>query len=98
MNYKKSEILVDFSQDIIEAKEGDCGCINEAAETPMQHYFKTKEEALKDGKKMNLKGFHVHKTEDGKTLYMPGLNHEAFMKRHNEITQSEKGAWKKAQK
>ena len=47
---------------------------------------------------MNLKGFHVHKTEDGKTLYMAGPNHEAFMKRHNEITQSEKGAWKKAQK
>lgn len=76
----------------------DCGCINEATETSTQYYFKTKEEALEDAKKMNLKGFHVHKTEDGKTLYMAGPNHEAFMKRHNEITQSEKGAWKKAQK
>ena len=69
----------------------DCGCINEAAETPTQHYFETKEEALKDAEKMNLEGFHTHKTEDGKTLYMAGPNHEVFMKRHNEIVQSEKG-------
>ena len=46
---------------------------------------KTKEEALEDAKKLGLKGIHTHKTEDGKTLYMAGPSHEAFMKRHNEI-------------
>ena len=51
----------------------------------MKHYFKTKEEAEKDAEKMGLKGIHTHKTDDGKTLYMAGPNHEAFMKRHNEI-------------
>ena len=51
----------------------------------MKHYFETKEEAEKDAKKMGLKGIHTHKTDDGKTLYMAGPNHEAFMKRHNEI-------------
>ena len=50
-----------------------------------KHYFKTKEEAEKDAEKMGLKGIHTHKTDDGKTLYMAGPNHEAFMKRHNEI-------------
>jgi hypothetical protein len=50
-----------------------------------KHYFETKEEAEKDSEKMALKGIHTHKTDDGKTLYMAGPNHEAFMKRHNEI-------------
>ena len=51
----------------------------------MQHYFETKEEALKDAEKLGLKGFHSHKTEDGKTLYMAGPSHEAFIKRHDEV-------------
>ena len=51
----------------------------------MQHYFKTKDEALKDAKKLGLKGFHSHETKDGKTLYMAGPSHEAFMKRHDEV-------------
>ena len=51
----------------------------------MKHYFETKEEAEKDAEKMGLKGIHTHKTDDGKTLYMAGPNHEAFMKRHDEI-------------
>ena len=51
----------------------------------MQHYFKTKEEALKDAEKLGLKGFHSHKTEDGKTLYMAGPSHEAFIKRHDQV-------------
>jgi hypothetical protein len=50
-----------------------------------KHYFKTKEEALKDAKKMGLKGIHPHETKDGKTLYMAGPDHETFMKRHEEI-------------
>ena len=49
------------------------------------HYFETKEEAMKDAEKMGLKGIHTHKTEDGETLYMAGPSHEAFMKRHKEI-------------
>ena len=44
----------------------------QAAPDVMQHYFETKEEALKDAEKLGLKGFHSHKTEDGKTLYMAG--------------------------
>jgi hypothetical protein len=51
----------------------------------MQHYFETKDEALKDAKKLGLKGFHSHETKDGKTLYMAGPSHEAFMKRHDEV-------------
>ena len=47
----------------------------------MDHYYETKEEALKDAKKMGLKGIHTHKTKDGKTLYMAGPTHESFMKR-----------------
>jgi|TARA_R110002012_G_scaffold249059_2_gene426636 hypothetical protein len=52
---------------------------------PNAHYFDTKEEALKDAGKLGLKGYHTHKTEDGKSLYMAGPSHEAFMKRHKEI-------------
>ena len=40
---------------------------------------------MKDAEKMGLEGIHTHKTEDGKTVYMAGPNHEAFMKRHKEI-------------
>ena len=50
-----------------------------------KHYFKTKEEAMKDAEKMGLKGIHTHTTEDGETLYMAGPDHKAFMKRHDEI-------------
>jgi hypothetical protein len=50
-----------------------------------KHYFDSKEKAMKDAEKMGLKGIHTHKTEDGKTLYMAGPNHEAFIKRHKEI-------------
>ena len=35
-----------------------------------KHYFKTKEEALEDAKKMGLKGIHPHKTKDGKTCLL----------------------------
>ena len=50
-----------------------------------EHYFESKEEAMKDAEKMGLKGVHTHESEDGKTLYMAGPNHEAFMERHKEI-------------
>jgi len=50
-----------------------------------KHYFKTKEEAMKDAEKMGLKGIHSHKGENGETLYMAGPNHEAFMRKHKEV-------------
>ena len=58
---------------------------------PTAHYFETKEKALKDAKKLGLEGFHSHKTDDGKTLYMAGPNHEAFMKRHKEVIKKKDG-------
>jgi len=58
---------------------------------PNAHYFDTKEKALKDAKKLGLEGFHTHKTEDGKTLYMAGPNHEAFMKKHKQIVKEKSG-------
>jgi len=56
-----------------------------SSEKEMDHYFDTKEKALEDAKKLGLKGFHTHKNDDGKTMYMAGPDHESFMKRHNEI-------------
>jgi len=55
-----------------------------------KHYFKTKEEAMKDAEKMGLKGIHTHTTEDGETLYMAGPDHKTFMKRHDEILKEKK--------
>ena len=65
------------SKEAIERAKGE--------DDPNKHYFKTKEEALRDAKKLGIEGFHTHKTKDNKTLYMAGPNHEAFMKRHQEI-------------
>ena len=56
----------------------------------MEHYFETKEEAIKDAKKLGLQGFHSHKSEDGKTLYMAGPDHKTFMKRHKEVLKEKK--------
>ena len=71
-----------------------------AAPNIMQHYFETKEEALKDAKKMGLKGIHPHKTKDGKTLYMAGPDHKTFMKRHDEILKekSDSSLWENIRK
>ena len=71
-----------------------------AAPNVMQHYFETKEEALKDAKKMGLKGIHPHKTKDGKTLYMAGPDHKTFMKRHDEIRKekSDSSLWENIKK
>jgi len=59
---------------------------------PNAHYFDSKEKALKDAKKLGLEGFHTHKTDDGKTLYMAGPNHEAFMKKHKQVLKEKKGS------
>tara|TARA_A200000159_G_scaffold46936_1_gene43229 strand:+ start:5571 stop:6104 length:534 start_codon:yes stop_codon:yes gene_type:complete len=63
---------------------------SEASPDVSKHYFKTKEEALKDAKKMGLKGIHPHESKDGKTLYMAGPDHKTFMKRHDEILEEKK--------
>jgi len=66
--------------------EEDCILFfSKASPDVKKHYFKTKEEAMKDAEKMGLKGIHPHETKDGKTLYMAGPDHETFMKRHDEI-------------
>ena len=64
----------------------------------MKHYFKTKEEALKDAEKLGLKGVHTHKTKDGKVLYMAGPDHSTFMKRHDEIMKEKNKAGYKDKK
>ena len=65
-----------------------------------KHYFKTKEEAMKDAEKMGLKGIHTHTTEDGETLYMAGPDHKTFMKRHDEILKekSDSSLWENIRK
>tara|TARA_Y100000385_G_C12937455_1_gene569477 strand:- start:487 stop:957 length:471 start_codon:yes stop_codon:yes gene_type:complete len=50
----------------------------ESSEGPMSHYFKTKEEALSDGSKMGLDGYHVYKNEAGDKLYMAGPDYKTF--------------------
>ena len=64
----------------------------EAADDPMAHAYPTKEQAMKDAKKMGLSGVHMHKDKDGKTIYMPGGSHEEFMKKHKEIMEEKKKA------
>ena len=61
-----------------------------AADDPMAHAYPTKEQAMKDAKKMGLSGVHMHKDKDGKTIYMPGGSHEEFTKRHKEIMEEKK--------
>ena len=73
---------------------------SKSSEKETDHYFDTKEKALEDAKKLGLKGFHTHKNNDGKTLYMAGPNHEAFMKRHDEILKekSDSSLWENIRK
>ena len=61
-----------------------------AADDPMAHSYPTKEEAMKEGKKLGLNGVHTHKDKDGKTVYMPGESHKEFMQKHNEIMKEKK--------
>jgi len=42
--------------------------------------FKSKAEAQKAGMSLGLEGTHTHTNEAGETVYMPGKNHEEFMK------------------
>jgi len=56
-----------------------------AAMDPMAHGKPTAKEAIEEGKKLGLTGVHMHRGKDGKPVYMPGRNHEEFMKRHDQI-------------
>tara|TARA_R100000808_G_scaffold4839_1_gene15255 strand:+ start:12754 stop:13704 length:951 start_codon:yes stop_codon:yes gene_type:complete len=69
-----------------------------AAEDPMAHMFETEEEAEEEAEKMGLTGTHPHRMEDGKVMYMPGKDHETFMKRHEEILKSKAAKEKKLNK
>lgn len=82
-------------------KKEDCILFfSKASPDVSKHYFKTKKEALKDAKKMGLKGIHPHKSEDGDTLYMAGPDHKTFMKRHDEILEekSDSSLWENIRK
>ena len=83
LKYTKDGIEVDLSEAMHygdKKKEESKG-----APDVSKHYFKSKDEAMKDAEKMGLKGVHSHKGEKGETLYMAGPNHAAFMKKHKEI-------------
>jgi hypothetical protein len=56
-----------------------------ASKDPMDHMYESKRDAIKKAKEMGLKGYHEHKMEDGLVMYMPGPDHETFMKRHKEM-------------
>ena len=79
--YTKDGIEVDISEAMKTGKEKKSYGSPEVS----KHYFKSKEEAMKDGEKMGLKGVHSHKGEDGKVMYMAGPDHATFMKKHKEI-------------
>lgn len=42
--------------------------------------FDNPKDAEKRAMEMGLKGHHTHKDKDGNTIYMPGPNHEAYLK------------------
>jgi len=46
----------------------------------LKNGYKSKAEAEKAGVALGLKGSHTHSTEEGETIFMPGPNHQAFMK------------------
>ena len=64
---------------------------SDSAKDSNDHYFETKEEALKDAEKLGLKGFHTHKTDTGKTLYMAGPDHKTFMEKHKKVLKEKSG-------
>jgi hypothetical protein len=61
-----------------------------AAEDPMDHGHPTAKKAMEEGKKLGLTGVHLHRGKDGKPVYMPGRNHEEFMKRHDQLLKEKK--------
>tara|TARA_R100000657_G_C4675138_1_gene120679 strand:- start:889 stop:1821 length:933 start_codon:yes stop_codon:yes gene_type:complete len=63
-----------------------------AAEDPMAHGHPTAKKAMEEGKKLGLTGVHLHRGKDGKPVYMPGRNHEEFMKRHDQLLKEKKNA------
>ena len=60
-----------------------------------KHYFKSKDDAMADAKRMGLSGVHSHKDEDGKVVYMAGPDHASFMKKHKEVNKKSESMDKK---
>ena len=82
---EEQPIFLDF-EEIIEADE-DCGCgsdccDDETVEAKMirKDVFDNPGEAQKRAKELGLDGIHSHE-EDGKTVFMPGKNHEDYIKK-----------------
>lgn len=75
--YTEHAIEVDISQAMKHGKEN--------SPDMAKHYFKTKEEAMEDGKKLGLAGVHTHTDKNGKVMYMAGKDHASFMKKHKEM-------------
>ncbi len=72
------------TDDTVSADMGDCGCgcDGESVEAKMirKDVFDNPGEAAGRAKELGLEGFHSHK-EDGETVFMPGKNHEEYMKK-----------------
>lgn len=86
----EGEIMKEYEQiiegeEVIEAKEGGCGCgCTEAVEAKMirRDVFDNPAEAMNRAKEMGLDGIHSH-DEDGKTVFMPGKTHEEYMSKNS---------------
>ena len=70
------------TDDTVSADMGDCSCDGESVEAKMirKDVFDNPGEAAGRAKELGLEGFHSHK-EDGETVFMPGKNHEEYMKK-----------------
>lgn len=72
------------TDDTVSADMGGCGCgcSGESVEAKMirKDVFDNPGEAAGRAKELGLEGFHSHK-EDGETVFMPGKNHEEYMKK-----------------
>lgn len=55
-----------------------------------EYMFSKKEDAEKVAEELGMNGVHSHKSEDGRTLWMPGNSHEEFMTWYNKKS---KGAY-----
>jgi len=83
--HEEQPIFLDF-EEVIEADE-DCGCgsdccDDETVEAKMirKDVFDNPGEASGRAKELGLDGFHTHE-EGGKTVFMPGKNHEEYIKK-----------------
>lgn len=82
----------DFEEDILYM-------IDESDAEISNHQYPTPAKAMEAAKKMGLDKIHTHKGSDGKTVYMPGANHKALVKKlkekgqTKEESESKRGLW-----